>query len=283
MNILTFDIEEWFHILDHNSTESEKDWNSFPIRIHQNMERIFNLLERNEVSATFFCVGWIAEKYPEIIREISNRGYEIGSHTRMHQLVYTQKPESFKNDVEHSIKTLEDLSGQKVKYFRAPGFSITEINKWAFKILVELGIDIDCSVFPAARAHGGFASYIESKPSIIKYQGIEIKELPVNFKSILNQPFIYSGGGYFRILPYFLIKKWSLNADYIMTYFHPRDFDIDQPVIQDLSNFRKFKSYVGIKGAEKKLDKWLKDFDFIDIKTANQSIDWEKIPIVNLS
>ena len=282
MNILTFDIEEWYHLLDNSSTQTEKEWNNFECRIHQNMDRIFSQLERNNDKATFFCVGWIAEKYPEIIKGIVNKGYEIGSHTRMHQLVYSQQPEEFKKDVEHSIKTLEDISGKNVRYFRAPGFSITEENKWAFEILANLGIEIDCSVFPAARSHGGFPSYKEPSPSMIRYNGIEIKEMPINYQTLFGKPIIFSGGGYFRLFPYSLIKKWTRESNYIMTYFHPRDFDSGQPIISDLSRARKFKSYVGIKGAEIKLDKWLNDFDFIDVETANEQIEWAKVPVVNL-
>ena len=282
MKILTFDIEEWFHILDHNSTQTDKQWNNYESRIHQNMSRIFQQLKKNDVKATFFCVGWIAEKYPEIIKEITTQGYEIGSHTRMHQLVYTQSPKDFKIDVEHSVKTLQDLSGEKIKSFRAPGFSITEQNKWAFEILANLGIEVDCSVFPAARAHGGFPSYKEPKPSIIKYQGISLKEMPINYSTVLGKPIIFSGGGYFRLFPYSLIKKWTSESDYVMTYFHPRDFDVEQPIIEDLSHIRKFKSYVGLKGAEKKLDNWLRDFEFIDVQTADGDIDWKEVPVVNL-
>lgn len=282
MNILTYDIEEWFHILDNNSTQTEKEWGQFESRIHQNMERIFQQLERNNVNATFFCVGWIAEKYPEVIRKIVEHGYEIGSHTRMHQLVYTQTPQEFKEDVAHSIQTLQDISGEKVRYFRAPGFSIKEENKWAFEILHELGIEIDCSVFPSQRAHGGFPSYGTPKPSVISHQGMQLKELPINFAKTFSKEIIFSGGGYFRLFPYALIKKWTQQSDYVMTYFHPRDFDANQPIIKDLSAFRKFKSYVNLKHTEGKLDKWLQDFDFIDIKTAAQHIDWDKAPVVEI-
>ena len=282
MKILTFDIEEWFHLLDNESTQTEKEWGNFESRIHKNMERIFAQLERNNVKSTFFCVGWIAEKYPEIIKDILYRGHEIGSHTRMHQLVYTQNPSNFKADVEHSIKTLQDLSGKKIKYFRAPGFSITEENKWAFQVLAELGIETDCSVFPSARAHGGFPSYGAPTPSIIKYNGIQLKELPINYSTNFSREVIFSGGGYFRLFPYSLIKRWTRQSDYVMTYFHPRDFDAGQPVIEDLSRIRRFKSNVGIKGAEKKLDKWLRDFEFVDIKTADEMIDWEKVPVIDL-
>lgn len=201
----------------------------------------------------------------------------------MHQLVYEQKPEEFEKDLAYSIKTLENITGQKVKYFRAPGFSITENEKWAFDILVKLGIEIDCSIFPAPRAHGGFPTYKHPIPSILKYNGIELKELPINYTCILGKPIIYTGGGYFRLFPYLLIKKWSKDSEYVMSYLHPRDFDPDQPVIKELNTFRRFKSYVGLKNSLKKLEKWLTDFRFIDIKTAISEIDWTEVPVVNIN
>ncbi len=282
MNILTFDIEDWFHILDNDSTKTVKEWEKYESRIHRNMERILCILETHQVKATFFCVGWIAETYPEVVRNIVAKGYEVGTHTRMHQLVYEQTRETFSRDIEFSIKTLEDVTGQKVKYFRAPGFSIREDNKWAFEVLAENGIEVDCSIFPAPRAHGGFPSYTEAVPSLLKYNGIELKELPVSYINILKKPIVYSGGGYFRLFPYSMIKRWTAQSDYVMTYLHPRDFDASQPIIQELSLFRKFKSYVGLKGAEKKLNQWLTDFQFIDIATTMEMIDWEKVPVVTL-
>lgn len=282
MNIITFDIEEWFHLLDNESTKTIHEWKNYEVRIHANMERIFAILEKTNCKATFFCLGWIAETYPEIIKEIVARGFEIGTHTRMHQLIYEQTPKEFANDLEHSIKTLEDLTGQKVKYFRAPGFSTREDNKWAFEIMAEQGIEVDCSIFPAPRAHGGFPSYKQPVPSILKYKGIELKEFPVSFNTILGKPFIFTGGGYFRLFPYPLIKRWTKESDYIMSYLHPRDFDAEQPVIKELSLPRKFKSYVGLKGATNKLEQWLIDFKFVDVSTAVKQIDWDKVPVVEL-
>jgi polysaccharide deacetylase family protein (PEP-CTERM system associated) len=282
MNILTFNIEEWFHILDNESTKTINEWKNYEVRIHQNMERIFNILERTNTKATFFCLGWIAETYPGVVKEIVSRGYEVGTHTRMHQLIYEQTPAEFEKDLEYSIKTLENITGQKVKYFRAPGFSITENEKWAFEILVKHGIEVDCSIFPASRSHGGFPSYKQPTPSILKYNGIELKELPINYSIVAGKPIIYSGGGYFRLFPYPLIQKWTKQSDYVMSYLHPRDFDAKQPVIKELSAFRKFKSYVGLKGAEKKLEKWLTDFEFVDIQTAVQQVKWNNVPVVKL-
>jgi len=282
MRILTFDIEEWFHILDNESTKTVNEWTKYDSRINENIDRILNVLDICGYKATFFCLGWIVDKYPEVIRRIIQRGYELGSHTQMHQLIYEQNPKSFRNDINHSVKSIQDITGKKVKYFRAPGFSIRDENKWAFEVISEYGIEIDCSVFPAPRAHGGLPSYKEPLPSIIKYNGITLKELPINYVNVLGRPIIYSGGGYFRMFPYFLIKKWTSQADYVMSYLHPRDFDPDQPVIKELSIARRFKSYVGLKGAERKLEQWLRDFEFIDVGTADKMIDWDNVPIVQL-
>ena len=282
MKILTFDIEEWFHILDNKQTKSISEWSKFDSRIRIGMDLIYDILEKTEKSATFFVVGWMAEKYPEIIREISDRGFEIASHTHLHQLAYEQEKKTFYNDVEKSIKTLEDCSGKKVTSFRAPGFSITKNNKWAFEVLHELGITKDSSVFPAGRAHGGLPSYNLAIPSIIDYNGIKLKEFPINTHKVLGKPFVFSGGGYFRLLPYNVIKSWTNSTDYVMTYFHPRDFDHQQPVVPGLSLLRRFKSYVGLKQCKPKLEKCLKDFDFVDLETANQIINWDQVPVVSL-
>jgi polysaccharide deacetylase family protein (PEP-CTERM system associated) len=282
MKILTFDIEEWFHLLNNDSTKSIKQWNNFDSRIKLGMELIYDILEKTEKSATFFVVGWMAEEYPEIIREISDRGFEIASHTHLHQLAYKQDRKVFYNDVEKSIKTLEDCTGKKVSSFRAPGFSITKNNKWSFEVLHELGITKDSSVFPAGRAHGGLPSFGSSIPSIIDYNGIKLKEFPINTHTILGKPFIFSGGGYFRLLPYKTIKNFTLQSHYVMTYFHPRDFDVDQPIVSGLSLSRRFKSYVGIKNCKPKLEQWLSDFDFIDLNQADQLINWNQVPVIKL-
>jgi polysaccharide deacetylase family protein (PEP-CTERM system associated) len=282
MKILTFDIEDWFHILDNESTKSVKQWSNFDSRIQLGMDLIFDILETSEKSATFFVVGWMAEKYPEIIREISDRGFEIGSHTHLHQLAYEQDRKTFYFDVERSIKTLEDCTGKKVSSFRAPGFSITKKNKWAFEVLHGLGITKDSSVFPAGRAHGGLPSYNVALPSIIDYNGIKLKEFPINTHNILGKPFIFSGGGYFRLLPYKTIKNWTIQSDYVMTYFHPRDFDRGQPIVPGLSLTRLFKSYIGIKNCKHKLERWLSDFEFIDLNQADKSINWGQVPEIKL-
>ena len=283
MKILTFDIEEWFHILDYDGTKKFLSWSNFEVRIYENMFTILELLKKHNQKATFFCLGWIGKKYPDVVREIIKNGYEIGSHGFYHQLVYEQNQSEFRNDLELSIKTLEDITGKKVKYFRAPGFSIREDCLWAFEILYDYGIEVDCSIFPAQRAHGGFPSYTHSLPSVLKYKNIIMKEMPIGYMSVAGKSIIYSGGGYFRIFPYTLIKRWTTKSDYLMSYLHPRDFDAGQPRIRGLSVLRTFKSYVGIAGAMEKLERWISDFHFTDIKTAIEAIDWDTVPVVCIS
>ena len=282
MNILTFDVEEWFHLLDNDSTRSEEQWKNYEVRIYENMERIFRILEETNTKATFFIIGWIAKTYPDIVRQIASK-YQIGSHTMNHQLVWQQSPKEFKEDVSSSIELLEDITGQKVEVFRAPGFSIRESEGWAFEILYELGITMDCSVFPAHHAHGGMPSFSDAKPSWIAYQGIRMKEFPIVFKQIGSHHIIFSGGGYFRLCPYPLLKKWTKDSeDYLLGYIHPRDLDAGQPMIKELNYLRRFKSYYGLKGAEAKLRRWLHDFRFVDVQTADKVIDWAKAKIINL-
>lgn len=281
MNILTFDVEEWFHLLENDSTKTAAEWQHYEVRIYDNMERIFRILEQTNTKATFFVIGWIAKTYPDLVRRIA-QNYEIGSHTMNHQLVWEQDRKTFKEDLSSSIKLLEDLTGKPVPYFRAPGFSIRESEPWAFEVIKECGIDIDCSVFPAAHAHGGIPSYGKAQPSLIRHNGIEIKEFPISTKQVGGKHLIFSGGGYFRLFPYWLIKKWTSESDYVLSYIHPRDLDAGQPLIKELPLSRKFKSYVGLSGAQVKLHRFLTDFTFTDIATANQAIDWTKAPIIEL-
>ena len=157
-----------------------------------------------------------------------------------------------------SIKLLEDITGQKVEAFRAPGFSIRESEGWAFEILHELGIRMDSSVFPAHHAHGGMPSYVSAVPSWVEYNGIRMKEFPIVYRKILGKHIVFSGGGYFRLVPYRLLRKWTRECpEYLLAYIHPRDLDAEQPMIEDLNYIRRFKSYYGLRGAEEKLKRWL--------------------------
>jgi len=250
MKVLTFDIEEWFHLLDNPSTRFETQWSSFSSRIDRNVDRILGVLDKTDISATFFCLGWVAEKYPHIIKKISDLGYEIACHSHTHQLAYNQTPKEFREDLKRAKQTIEDLIGCGINTYRIPGFSLTKDNLWVFDVIRDEGFSVDCSVFPASRSHGGFKNFITDQPCLIELENSTlIKEFPLNTSSVLGNRLVFSGGGYFRLLPYPIIKRLFGQSDYVMTYFHPRDFDESQPVIANLSLMRRFKSYYGLKYA----------------------------------
>jgi len=282
MRILTFDIEEWFHVLDHESIKSEKAWDSCEYRIDANLDAILELLDKYDQKATFFCLGWLAEKHPHIIKRLCSLGYEIATHSHLHQLVYEQRIKEFENDLERSVKTLEDLSGQKVRAYRAPGFSVKEENRWVFDSLLAHGIEIDCSIFPTKRDHGGFKTFGTASPVLIQANNGLIKEFPISLSRLSNQDIVYSGGGYFRLLPYTIIHYLTRRTDYMMTYFHPHDFDAERPLLRDLSSLRKFKASVGLRSALAKLEKYIADFDFIDLDEAVRRVNWAQVDTINL-
>ena len=274
MNILTFDIEEWFHILDNESTKSEKEWSNFSYRLDANMDKIFELLDKHDQKATFFCLGWVAREFPHIIKKIDSLGYEIATHSDLHQLAYEQNEHDFKEDLKRSIHSIESITSKKIISYRAPGFSIKQENKWVFESLIEEGIKIDTSIFPAKRSHGGFEEFGYAQPAWIDINGKKLKEFPINLYPLFGQNLIFSGGGYFRLIPYPLLRSFMKKSDYVMTYLHPRDFDEAQPMIENLSLVRKFKSYYGLSGALPKLEKLITDFEFIDLAEANNRINW---------
>jgi polysaccharide deacetylase family protein (PEP-CTERM system associated) len=282
MKILTFDIEDWFHVLDNAETADPNGWSEFSSRIEIGVDRILQLLSDTGQPATFFCLGWVAVKYPNIIRKIKRNGHHIASHSHTHQLAYNQSQAEFEEDLKLSIDSLQQLVGDKIDTYRAPGFSITANNLWAFESLDMMGIINDCSIFPASRAHGGLSGYSCAVPSKIFYQGVTMNSLPINTTRILGQDIVYSGGGYFRLLPLWYLKKRFNHDQYIMTYFHPRDFDPDQPMIPGLSISRKFKSYVGLRGALGKLERILSSHRFLSVDMAVNEIDWLAVNTVDL-
>lgn len=282
MKILTFDIEDWFHILDFDETENLDTWNKYNSRLNIGIDFIFKSLSDSGYRATFFVLGWIADQHPKIVKRIIEEGYEIGNHSYSHLLLYKHGFDYVKKDLEYSTKILQDITGAKIKYFRAPGFSIKNDTNWVFDILLALGIEVDSSIFPTSRGHGGYSGFPYSSPCRIKVNGSFIKELPINTYKFINKEIVFSGGGYFRLLPNTIQKMLYNKSDYLITYFHPRDFDADQPVLVNLSSIRRFKSYVGLKTSQKKFQKLLKEFKFIDLQDAVNLINWEETPIVEL-
>lgn len=271
MNILTFDIEDWYNV---DFITEDFNWDKYEVRIYKGVDRILERLEKDNIKASFFCLGWLAEKHPDVIKRIDSMGHHIGCHSYQHQLTFRFTPEEFRSDTDKAKKLIEDVIGKEVNAFRAPGFSITKNNLWALDILIQLGFKYDCSLFPADHDYGGYPDYGVVGPATLHLPSGTLKEFPISFHQVMGKNLVFSGGGFFRLFPYWLIKKWSKESPYLMTYFHPRDFDPEQPVFESQKGVRKFKSYVGLKHSFTKFDRYLNDFEFVNIEKADTQINW---------
>ena len=278
MNILSFDIEEWaiekIYRGGHQDKYAEFD------RI---LDIILDSLAHNNTKATFFCLGIIARDFPQVIKKISSNGHEIGSHSNAHKWVNKMTPEEFRHDTQTAIAALEDLTGKKVKSFRAPAFSIGESNKWAIEILAEAGIENDASFFHGVRDFGGFPNFNEQKPCVVTYNGCHLNEFPIPLYPIpvIGKRIAYSGGGYFRMLPLSFVKKQIAASDYNMCYFHIEDLLTEQAPFQSREDFeayfrepgslqRRFvryvKSNIGRRNALPNMQELIKTFPFTSIE-----------------
>jgi polysaccharide deacetylase family protein (PEP-CTERM system associated) len=273
MKIMTFDIEDWYC---HDVKTDNLIWEDQEVRIYEGVENILSALKKNDVTATFFCLGWLAERHPDVIKIIAESGHQIGCHSYKHEIATKLTPKQFRENTYRAKTAIENVIGKPVELYRAPAFSITESNLYAFETLVELGFTTDCSVFPARRDDGGMPSYNLSEPGILVHNGMQLKEFPINPYSIVGRRIVYSGGGYFRLFPYWLIKALSERQDYIMSYLHPSDFDPDQPKMDYLPAWNRWKNRVGLKTSYDKFCKYLNDFEFISIEEADKMIEWEQ-------
>lgn len=282
MKILTFDIEDWFHILDLPLVEDPDTWGQYESRIEAGTQRLLDLLEQEHARATFFVLGWVAENYPKLVRSIAERGFEIGSHSYHHGLVYKMDRATFETDLTRSVRALADVTGKPVRLYRAPGFSITPSCAWALEAMAQNGIELDCSIFAPPRRHGGFPDIQMSGPFRIKTGETFLKELPMSFTTVLGRHLVFSGGGYFRLLPSRLVQTLTQRQDYVMTYFHPRDFDPEQPRLP-MAPVRKWSTYVGLRNSFEKLKSLLRTQSFTDIQNANSFVDWNTTPIFDIA
>lgn len=259
---------------------SVSNWHQYEERIDIGLSFILWELKKRKLKATFFILGWIAEKYPEKVAKILDDGHEIGNHTFSHKLVYEQSKEEFRLDVERAMEAIFPITKQATTMFRAPGFSITRNTQWAFKELSDLGFEIDASVFSSNRAHGGFAEISYQEPfSIDCGKSQPIIEFPTIPSNLIGLSVVCTGGGYFRLCPDFLRKSLQRDMDkYSMWYFHPRDFDCEQPRLPNLSLSKKFKSYVGLKSSPRKFQSLLDELNFCTIGEAQTELDVAVLP-----
>ncbi|AMR32345.1 hypothetical protein A0256_13395 [Mucilaginibacter sp. PAMC 26640] len=278
MNVLTIDLEEWFHVLFESDVNS---WGSRESRVKKNTEFILNALSARNSKATFFSLGWIARQYPDLIRMIDEAGFEIGSHSDNHRAVYQFSKSDFKEDVKRSILSLEAITGKKVRAFRAPYFSLREPVAHYMETLVENGIEIDSSICTVKTKFGGYENFPQNQPCIVESGGLAIKELPLNTYKIYNKRIIFSGGGYFRLFPLFVMKRLINKQPYNMAYFHPHDFDGEQPSL-NLSIIADTRRTIGSATAGQKFKALLSSIEFVDVAACDKIIDWTRAPVVNL-
>ena len=268
MYILSFDIEDWFHIF-HPAYEDQPDlWENLSIRVDKNTKWVLDFLEKNSLKATFFCMGWVVDKHPQLIKTIHASGHEIAAHSYLHNKVFNQTAKQFHEDTKRVVESLQNLTGIKITSYRAPGFSMNKNTLWAFEILNEFGIENDSSF--KSGLHMGFKKRIPNEPFILKGSGFEIKEFPTRTFNLFGSHLIYSGSGYFRLYPYFF-TKWALgkiNNKYkksFVFYLHPWEIDPDQPKI-DANFLSKFRHYNNLAKCESRLQKLLGDFHFTTVR-----------------
>lgn len=278
LRILTIDLEDWYHILDHPETRLPVQWEKFPSRLEANTDRLLELLERHNLKATWFCLGWVADRFPHVIRRIAAR-HEIAAHTYHHELAYQQDCSTFVQDAVRVRQSLEDITGRRVSVFRAAGFSVTNRTPWFAESLLEAGYESDSSIFPASRNHGGFPLFPSHTPCILRTASGDLMEFPISTHSWMCFRQLPLGGGYFRLIPTKVLERWAKRDDYLLTYFHPRDFDSHQPVLASLPLHRRFMSYYGLSGAYAKLDRLLEVADYSSIELAMDRIDRKSLPV----
>ena len=272
-NCLTVDVEDYFQVSAFADRICRSDWGRFVSRVESNTDRLLSIFDRAQVQGTFFVLGWIAERYPALVRRIARAGHEIASHGYWHQLVYDLSPEEFANDILASKDAIYNACGVTVTAYRAPSFSIVPTSRWAFQILKELGFTVDSSVFPIA-GHDRYGDPDSPKAiHLVETKYGAITEFPpttgeINFGlKCLPLPI---GGGYFRLLPLSLtqlaINQVRATTGPAMFYIHPWEVDPGQPKIDRVSLKTRFRHYVGLNRTESKLKKLLQSNSFGPLK-----------------
>lgn len=262
-NALTIDVEDYFQVSAFAPHIARADWDSRECRVERNVERILGMLERHDAKATFFTLGWIAERYPQLVRSVVAQGHEIASHGYGHQRVSDLTEPAFYDDVDRAKRLLEDVSGMAVRGYRAPSFSIGAGNLWAFDTLARAGYAYSSSIYPIRHDHYG----MPDAPRFAHRVPSGLLEIPVTTLRLNNHNLPSSGGGYFRLLPYAL-SRWMLrrvnqhDGESAIFYFHPWEIDVEQPRIPGISAKTRFRHYVNLGRTEQRLERLLADFNW---------------------
>ncbi|MFM9961952.1 MAG: XrtA system polysaccharide deacetylase [Planctomycetaceae bacterium] len=277
-NAMTIDVEDYFQVSAFADRIASRDWGNFPSRVEQNTRRLLTLLEKAEVRATFFVLGWVAEQHPQLIRDIARAGHEIGCHSYWHRLVYDLTPDEFREDTRQAQQLLEDIIGDRVTLYRAPSFSITERSLWALDILADLGFDCDSSIYPIHHDRYGIPGS-NPFPHVIHTKSGELHEFPGSICRLGGMSIPVSGGGYFRLYPA-RVTAWLLNrvnrrGQPFMFYLHPWELDPDQPRLAGSLRSR-FRHYQNLASTERKLNWLLPRFRFGTMSEALREIPISK-------
>ncbi len=260
-NALTIDVEDYFQVSALAPYIPRDQWDSRECRVERNVDRILQMLGERQTRATFFTLGWIAERYPHLVRRIVHGGHEVASHGYGHERASDLNAADFSADVGRAKKMLEDISGHEVKGYRAPSFSIGAGNLWAFDCLERAGYRYSSSIYPIRHDHYG----MPDAPRFAHRVRSGLLELPVTTARFFNRNWPASGGGYFRLLPYplsrWLLQKVNeLDRQAAIFYFHPWEIDAEQPRIPGISAKTRFRHYVNLQHTEGRLRRLLADF-----------------------
>ncbi|MFN4326512.1 MAG: XrtA system polysaccharide deacetylase [Azonexus sp.] len=261
-NALTIDVEDYFQVSAFAPHIPRSEWPIRECRVERNVASILAMLDDHSTKATFFTLGWIAERYPGVVREIVANGHELASHGYGHERASDQTPESFYADINVAKLLLEDLSGCEVKGYRAPSFSIGKKNLWAFECLERAGYHYSSSIYPIRHDHYGMPDAPRHAHAIGN-----LLEIPATTLRFFNRNWPASGGGYFRLMPYSL-SRWMIarinRVDNMpaVFYFHPWEVDIEQPRIPGISAKTRFRHYLNLHRMENRLRRLLADFSW---------------------
>ena len=278
-NVLTVDVEEYFHPNAMDAAVDPSQWDSLPSRIEHNTHRVLDLLSEHDVRATFFVLGWVAERLPQLVAEIARRGHEVGCHGYAHRLVYRLGPARFRDDVARGKRVLEDCLGSRVRGFRAASCSIVETTLWALDILIEEGFEFDSSIFPVRHDIYGIPGFHRFAVRLRRDAG-EIVEIPLSTVRLLGRNWPVAGGGYFRILPYWMTRLSVRRLNRrdrapAIVYVHPWELDVDQPRLP-AGALSRFRHYTNLRHVESRLRRLLREFSFAPIRDV---IDRDALPV----
>lgn len=269
MHCLSFDVEEHFQVSAFWSEARRQQWDKYESRVENNTRKLVELLEQHGTKATFFVLGWVAERYPGLVKALVAHGHEIASHGYGHELITDQTPEMFRADVRRAKRVIEDICGKRVYGYRAPSFSITKGTEWAISILIEEGHLYDSSIFPVLHDRYGMPN---ATPTIhlLRSEAGRIWEVPPSTANFLGARLPVAGGGYFRLYPYPLLRamlKWSERSGHpLVMYLHPWELDPDQPKMEG-SWLSRFRHYLNLHKTHGRLSSLLDDFRFDTIQT----------------